>query len=162
MWGNKTSESMPGDAARATPAAAPSPTDQPERASEGAGRITNVAIIGKGMTIKGEIRSKESLHVDGEVEGNLYMADCRLSVSREGRLGANVKAREIELMGVAQGDLEATSKITIRKGARLIGDLRAPGILIEEGAYVKGKIEIVNGPEVSTAPQTALRKAAGG
>lgn len=162
MWGNKPSESMQGDPSRATPAT--SSSHPPERASEEVGRVANVAIIGKGMTIKGEIRSKESLHVDGEVEGNLYMSDCRLSVSREGRLGANVKAREIELMGVAQGDLEATSKITIRKGARLIGDLRAPGILIEEGAYVKGKIEIVNGPEAaqSTGPPSALRKAAGG
>ena len=160
MWGNKPSEPVQGDPSRATPATPL--TEPPERAVEGAGRVANIAIIGKGMTIKGEIRSKESLHVDGEVEGNLYMLDCRLSVSREGRLGANVKAREIELMGVAQGDLEATSKITIRKGARLIGDLRAPGILIEEGAYVKGKIEIVNGPEVATTPQTALRKAAGG
>jgi cytoskeletal protein CcmA (bactofilin family) len=160
MWGNKPSEPIQGDPSRTTPATPSS--EPPERVAEGAGRVTNVAIIGKGMTIKGEIRSKESLHVDGEVEGNLYMSDCRLSVSREGRLGANVKAREIELMGVAQGDLEATSKITIRKGARLIGDLRAPGIPIEEGAYVKGKIEIVNGPEASTTPQTALRKAVGG
>ena len=161
MWGNKPVEPTQGDASRTT-STTPS-SAEPERVTEGAGRISNVAIIGKGMTIKGEIRSKESLHVDGEVEGNLYMSECRLSVSREGRLGANVKAREIELMGVAQGDLEATSKITIRKGARLIGDLRAPGILIEEGAYVKGKIEIVNGPEVPQTPvQTALRKGAGG
>jgi cytoskeletal protein CcmA (bactofilin family) len=162
MWSNKPSESIPGDPHRGT-AAAPS-TQQPERVSENAGRVSNIAIIGKGMKIKGEIRSKESVHVDGEVEGNLYMSDCRLSVSREGRLGANVKAREIELMGIAEGDLEATSKITIRKGARLIGDLRAPGILIEEGAYVKGKIEIVNAPELTQGaePQPTLRKAVGG
>lgn len=133
-------------------------TDEPP-VSEGVGRVTNVAVIGKGMIIKGEIRSKESLHIDGEVEGSLYMADCRLTVSREGRLGADVKAREIELMGVVHGDLEATSKITIRKGARLIGDLRAPGIVIEEGAYVKGKIEIVLNEreelEASAAPPSA-------
>lgn len=132
--------------------------------TEGAGRIGNVAVIGKGMTIKGEIRSKESLHVDGEVEGTLSMSDCRLTVSREGKLGANVTAREIELMGIAHGDLEASSKITIRKGARLVGDLRAPGILIEEGAYVKGKIEIVNSVETprSATPPMSARKAAAG
>ena len=130
---------------------------------EGIGRVTNVAVIGRGMVIKGEIRSRESLHIDGEVEGSLYMHDCRLSVSRDGRVAANVKAGEIELMGVVHGDLEATSRITIRKGARLVGDLRAPGILIEEGAYVKGKIEIVNPAEPVTeaaALQTPQRKVA--
>jgi cytoskeletal protein CcmA (bactofilin family) len=136
MWTNRTNEPNPNDL---------------ERVSEGTGRVANVAVIGKGMIIKGEIKSKESLHVDGEVEGTLYMSECRLTVSREGKLGANVKAREIELMGVAEGDLEATSKITIRKGARLVGDLRAPGILIEEGAYVKGKIEIINNTEAAQA-----------
>jgi len=96
------------------------------------------------MVIKGEIKSRESLHIDGEVEGNLELPGYRLTLSREGKLGANVIAREIELMGTAHGDLHGTSKITIRKGAHLVGDLRAPGILIEEGAYVKGKIEIIN------------------
>lgn len=94
--------------------------------------------------IKGEVKSRESLHIDGEVEGNLELPGYPLTVRREGKLGANVIAREIELMGIAHGDLHATSKITIRKGARLVGDLSAPGILIEEGAYVKGKNEIIN------------------
>jgi cytoskeletal protein CcmA (bactofilin family) len=119
------------------------------------------------MVIKGEIDSKESLHIDGEVEGTLRMSGHRLSVGREGKLGADVTAREIELMGVAQGDLQATSKITIRKGARLVGDLRAPGILIEEGAYVKGKIEIINSAEApqataTTPSQPNVRKAVAG
>lgn len=150
MWSSRTTDSS---------------SNESERIPEGIGRATNVAVIGRGMIIRGEIRSKESLHVDGEVEGSLYLQDCRLSVSREGRVGANVKAREIELMGVAQGDMEATSKITIRKGARLIGDLRAPGILIEEGAYVKGKIEIINTAEAAqqaNTPQPAVRKASAG
>jgi cytoskeletal protein CcmA (bactofilin family) len=162
MWSHRTVEPAPGDSPGAN--AAPS-TNEPERVTEAAGRVTNVAVIGKGMTIKGEIRSKESLHVDGEVEGTLYMSGCRLTVSRGGKLGANVTAREIELMGVAQGDLEATGKITIRKGARLVGDLRAPGIVIEEGAYVKGKIEIVNADETAQdapAAQLNTRKAAAG
>jgi cytoskeletal protein CcmA (bactofilin family) len=116
------------------------------------------------MTIKGEVKSKESLHVDGEVEGNLEMPGFRLTVSREGRIGANVTAREIELMGTAHGDLHATSKITIRKGARLVGDLRAPGILIEEGAYVKGKIEILNmaAEDAADKHEPNVRRAAAG
>jgi len=164
MWSSRTGEASTGN-----PSLGNTPTSGNEpgaTGAEGVGRVTNVAIIGKGMVIKGEIDSKESLHVDGEVEGTLRMAGCRLSVGREGKLGANVTAREIELLGTAQGDLQATSKITIRKGARLVGDLRAPGILIEEGAYVKGKIEIINSStdavSGAAAPQTNVRKAAAG
>jgi cytoskeletal protein CcmA (bactofilin family) len=132
MWSDRTKDSFAGKSS--------APTSEPDTA----GNIGNVAVIGRGMVIKGDIRSRESLHIDGEVDGTLDVADCRLTVGRDGKVGANALAREIELLGTIRGNLEATSKITIRKGARLIGDLRAPGILIEEGAYVKGKIEIIN------------------
>ena len=160
MWNSRTTGANSGDSSMGHSVRTGT---ESARGTEGIGRVTNVAVIGRGMIIKGEIRSRESLHIDGEVEGSLYMNDFRLSVSREGRVAANVKAGEIELMGIAQGDLEATSKITIRKGARLVGDLRAPGILIEEGAYVKGKIEIINPAEPApeeVASTPAQRKAA--
>jgi len=132
MWSDRTKDSGAGR------------SSAPNSDTDRVGGIGNVAVIGRGMVIKGDIRSRESLHIDGEVDGTLDVADCRLTVGREGKVGANASAREIELLGTIRGNLEATSKITIRKGARLIGDLRAPGILIEEGAYVKGKIEIIN------------------
>ncbi len=132
MWSDRTKDSFAGR------------PSGPNNGPEAVGNIGNVAVIGRGMVIKGDIRSRESLHIDGEVDGSLDISDYRLTVGREGKVGANASAREIELLGTIRGNLEATSKITIRKGARLIGDLRAPGILIEEGAYVKGKIEIIN------------------
>ena len=160
MWNSRTNGPVSGDPAGGTSAR---PGTETATVQDRIGRVSNVAVIGRGMVIKGEIRSRESLHIDGEVEGNLIMHDYRLRVSRDGRLAANVKAGELELMGVAQGDLEASSRITIRKGARLVGDLRAPGILIEEGAYVKGKIEIINPAEPvpqGAAPEPVQRKAA--
>ncbi len=168
MWSSRTEQSggRNSDASNSGDLSA----GRAESSAEGVVRVGNVAVIGKGMVIKGEIKSRENLHIDGEISGTLEMPDCRLSVGREGKLEANVTAREIDLMGVAEGDLEATSKIIVHKGARLIGDLRAPGILIEEGAYVKGKIEIVNKVEMvnsadpagSVVSQPIARKAAAG
>ncbi len=132
MWSDKNRESVPGAGGERE-----IPLDE-------AGRVRAVAVIGNGMVIKGEIKSTESLHIDGEVEGKLDLSEHRLTIGRDGRVGADATAREIELLGTVRGNLEATKRITIRKGARLIGDLRAPGILIEEGAYIKGKIEIIN------------------
>jgi cytoskeletal protein CcmA (bactofilin family) len=92
------------------------------------------------------------MHIDGQVDGTLEMPDSRLTIGPNGRVGADAKAREIEVLGTVAGDLEASKKITIRKGGRLVGDLRTPGIIIEEGAYFKGKIEIVDGEEQPQLP----------
>ena len=97
--------------------------------------------------IKGTIVSRESLLVDGQVEGTLELPNSRLVIGAQGRVGADARAREIEVLGTVSGDLEATKKIIIRKGGRLVGDLRTPGIVIEEGAYFKGRIEIVDTAE---------------
>jgi cytoskeletal protein CcmA (bactofilin family) len=111
-----------------------------------------LTIIGKAMIIKGQIRSREDLHVDGQVDGSLDVANCRLTVGTSGRVGAGATAREVDVLGSVNGDVEASKKITIRKGGRLVGDLRTPGIVIEDGAYFKGKIEIVNPEERVETP----------
>lgn len=113
-----------------------SPT--PVRASPG------LAVIGKAMIIRGQIKSKEDLQVDGEVDGTLELPNCRLTVGPHGKVGAGATAREVDVMGSIDGDVDASKKVTIRKGGRLVGDLRTAGIVIEDGAYFKGKIEIIN------------------
>jgi len=110
---------------------------------EGVGRVSHVTVIGRSMTIRGAIRSEESLHIEGELDGKLEMADHRLTVGTYGRVNADTQAREVEILGTLNGDIDAAKKISIRKGGRLIGDLRTPAIVIEDGAYFKGRIEIV-------------------
>jgi cytoskeletal protein CcmA (bactofilin family) len=156
MWSDRTKDSFAGRSS--------APNNNPAPVVDTGAGVGPLAVIGRGMVIKGDITSKESLRIDGEVDGSLDLFDCQLTVGREGRVGANASAREIELLGTVRGNLEATSKITIRKGARLIGDLRAPGILIEEGAYVKGKIEIINTDEPAeiNATQPAIKQQAAG
>ena|SRR5581483_1428234 len=135
-----------------------------ESSAEGVGTVSTLAVIGRGMVIKGQIKSREGLYIDGEVDGTLELFDSRLTVGPHGRVDADAKAREIEVLGSVSGDLEATKRITIRRGGRLVGDLRTPGIVIEEGAYFKGRIEIVSSEEESriVAPQAGLKKTAAG
>jgi cytoskeletal protein CcmA (bactofilin family) len=95
------------------------------------------------------------LHIEGEVNGSLELPGARLTVGQTAKVVADARAREIEIIGTLSGDLQASKKVTVRKGGRLIGDCRTPGIVIEEGAYYKGKIEIVNPEE--TAQDDAAR-----
>jgi cytoskeletal protein CcmA (bactofilin family) len=83
------------------------------------------------------------MHVAGEIDGSLELAGFDLTVTANSKVRANVNAREVDVEGIINGNVNATRKITVRTGGKLIGDLRTPGIVIEDGSYFKGNIEIV-------------------
>jgi cytoskeletal protein CcmA (bactofilin family) len=103
----------------------------------------NVAVIGPGMTIKGEVHSQEDLYVDGDVEGALELKEHCLTVGPNGKTHSSIRAREVVVLGSVQGNVEARDKIAIRKNGRLVGDIKTAGIIIDDGAYFKGSIDIV-------------------
>ncbi len=111
------------------------------------------ATIGKAVKIVGQIFSKEDLYVDGDVEGNLEAMEHKLTIGPNGTVHAGVKAREVAVLGNIQGNVEATDKIEIRKDAKLVGDIRTARIIIEDGAYFKGSIDIAKPEPVKTAPK---------
>ncbi len=101
------------------------------------------AVIGKGVKIDGQMFSKEDLYIDGEVKGNVECQDCKLTVGPNGKVEATVKARDVIVLGQIKGNVEATERIDIRKDARVIGDIKTARIVIEDGAYFKGSIDIL-------------------
>ena len=125
------------------------------------------ATIGKAVKVVGQIYSKEDLFVDGEVEGTVEALEHKLTIGPHGNLKAGTKAREVAVLGSVQGDVEATDKIEIRKDAKVIGNIKTARIIIEDGAYFKGAIDIVkpeppknkpvqqSAPAQATAPATA-------
>jgi cytoskeletal protein CcmA (bactofilin family) len=100
------------------------------------------AVLGKNVVIQGQIRSREDLTIEGEVDGTIEMLAHRLTIATDGRVRANVKAREIEVLGSIQGKIEAVEKVYIRKSAQFIGDIHSAGIIIEDGGYIKGNVEL--------------------
>jgi cytoskeletal protein CcmA (bactofilin family) len=117
------------------------------------------ASIGKSVTIKGQIFSREDLIVDGEIEGAIELNEHRLTVGPNGKVRAGIKAREIVVLGTIDGNVEALDKIDIRKDAKLVGDIKTARIIIEDGAYFKGSIDIVKSETpkpVAPRPQAAV------
>jgi cytoskeletal protein CcmA (bactofilin family) len=107
------------------------------------------ATIGKAVKIVGQIYSREDLFVDGDVEGRVEVPEHKLTVGPNGTVHAGVKAREVVMLGTIQGDVEATEKIEIRKDAKLVGKVKTARIFIEDGAYLKGSVDILKpGPKV--------------
>jgi len=127
------------------------------------------ATIGKAVMVKGQIFSREDLVIDGEVEGTVELHEHKLTVGPNGKVAAGVKAREIVVLGSIHGNVEAADKIDIRKDAKLVGDIKTARIVIEDGAYFKGSIDITKGetakPQVQQKapqqPQFAQTTAAG-
>ena len=113
------------------------------------------ATIGKAVKVVGQIFSREDLYVDGEVEGTVEALEHKLTIGPNGTVKATVKAREVVALGNIQGNVEAADKIEIRKDAKVVGDIHTARIVIEDGAYFKGGIDISKGGEgMKTAPKS--------
>jgi cytoskeletal protein CcmA (bactofilin family) len=112
------------------------------------------ATIGKAVKIVGQIFSKEDLYVDGDLEGTVEALEHRLTIGPNGTVHAGIKAREVVALGTIQGNVEAAERIEIRKDAKLVGDIRTARIIIEDGAYFKGSIDIVK-PEPKGAAKAS-------
>src|SRR6185437_4432867 len=109
----------------------------------------NTARLGPSLHIKGEITGNEDLHLDGSVEGLVHLDDKKLTVGASARVTADIMAREVVVYGNVKGNLRARDRIEIKKDGSVIGDLTTARIMIEDGAYFKGSIEIDKAGEAS-------------
>ena len=161
MWNKRREEEPPRPYTPPSPApVAPKPIEAKKEvtpvSSTPIGRFepenrVSAATVGKAVKIVGQIYSKEDLYVDGEIEGTVEALEHKLTIGPHGTVHAGIKAREVVALGNITGNVEASEKIEIHKEAKLVGDIRTARIIIEDGAYFKGSIDIVK-PEPAKAP----------
>jgi cytoskeletal protein CcmA (bactofilin family) len=155
LW-NKTKEEgaiAPKTPTYTEPPAAPPPVPQHQPApTPPAAQVKQRAVIGASMHIKGEIRSDEELVVDGEVEG-VVESGSLITIGRNGKVRANIRAREVIIFGSVKGNVDAVEKLAIRDQGSLVGDIKTAGISIDDGAYFKGSIDISRPePKINSRP----------
>lgn len=109
---------------------------QPEKVSN------DVAHIGKSVVVKGELSGSEDLYLDGEVEGSIDLHEHNLTIGPHGRVRANVKARDVVVHGKVDGNVTGTDRVELKRSAVLVGDINTQRIVIEDGAFFKGAIDI--------------------
>lgn len=95
------------------------------------------------MIIIGSIHSEQDVFLNGEMEGDLDVENCRLTIGPDGKVAANARAREVDISGTLTGNVDASEKTCIRASGELRGDVKTRGIVIEEGAMFKGRVEII-------------------
>jgi len=100
------------------------------------------AHIGKSVVIKGELSGSEDLYLDGNVEGSIDLRNHSLTVGPNGKVKANVSAKGVIIQGKLDGSVNASDRVDLRQSAVVTGDVTTQRISIEEGAFLKGKVDI--------------------
>jgi cytoskeletal protein CcmA (bactofilin family) len=111
------------------------------------------ATIGRTLVIKGEISGSEALYIDGKIEGKIIMPDSRVTIGRNGKVDASIQAREVVVMGKVTGNIDCTDRVDIRAEGSVSGDISTVRITVEDGAALKGGIQ-VRAEGKSSQPQT--------
>ncbi len=104
-------------------------------ASEGA------TILGPTLEIQGEIEGNEDLVIQGTVHGKI-VSQKNLTVDGSGKVQASVVTKNLAVSGMLVGNVEATERVEVRKEGKMIGDIKAPRVIIADGAKFKGNIEM--------------------
>jgi cytoskeletal protein CcmA (bactofilin family) len=164
MWGNKKPDTPQPQAAQPqpepvvqksvnpiinqSPKPAPASWEEKPAMSTDAMRPLNAtsdrasARLGSSLHVKGEISGSEDLLIDGSVEGLIQLDERKLTVGATAKVTADIIAREVVVYGTVKGNLRAKDRIEIKKDGSVNGDLTTSRIMIEDGAYFKGSIEI--------------------
>jgi cytoskeletal protein CcmA (bactofilin family) len=125
--------------------------------------------IGQSIYIKGELTGNEDLTIEGRVEGNIALKDHNVTIGSNGKIKAEIVAKNITIMGEVDGNVYAEDKLEITRSGRLSGNIVAPRVVIEDGARFKGSVEMdkdvkskrpepapVNTKEKEKGPEKAL------
>jgi|GEM_PF-2192122 len=118
-------------------------------------------IIGKDISIEGDIRGNEHLVIDGSVKGNIEMAAHNFTLGPDGKVEGEIHAQNISISGRMKGNIKTPGKIEITKEADFRGDICAKSIAVENGAFFKGAVELINEPpqQSFSTEESAVNKA---
>jgi cytoskeletal protein CcmA (bactofilin family) len=100
------------------------------------------ASLGPGLKIEGELIGHEDLKIEGKIEGAISLGDHLLNVGSTAHIHADITAREVVVAGEVIGNVNAPDRIELKKGGSIVGDLTTARLVIEDGAFFKGAIEI--------------------
>lgn len=103
--------------------------------------------IGSGLKIRGELSGNADLLVDGELQGKIALGDSRVTIGQSGRVQADIEARDIVVEGTVQGNLKAGDSLHLAATSRVQGSVLTPRIRIDDGARLRGKVEMIRASE---------------
>jgi cytoskeletal protein CcmA (bactofilin family) len=98
--------------------------------------------IGKSVVIKGELSGSEDLAIEGQVEGKIELRQNVLTIGANGKIKAQIFAKQVVVLGEVVGNITASEKVDIRDNGSVDGDIASPRVAIAEGAHFRGSIDM--------------------
>lgn len=118
---------------------------------------TTPMAIGSTIHIKGDVTGDEDLIIHGRVEGQINLKDHNVIIGSNGKVKANIHARQIVVEGELHGDMNGEEKVIIRETGNVLGNVVSPRVTLEDGAMFKGSIEMEPRNNVKPVTQTESR-----
>ena len=124
--------------------------------------VRSSSYLSSGLRIHGEVSGNEDLHIDGNVEGSISVGGFRLTVGKGAHIKGEAVARELVVYGRVKGDLRGRDLVEVKNEGAVEGDIVTARIMIEDGAFLKGNIEIDrSNVKVGADLDTVLSRSAG-
>jgi len=113
---------------------------------------TGSSRIHAGLKINGEITGNSDLYIDGELQGKLRLGNAKLVIGPHGKVQADIEAGAITIEGSIQGNVKAGEGVHLGAGSRVQGSILTPRIGIDDGARLRGKVEMVKAGSTASTP----------
>jgi cytoskeletal protein CcmA (bactofilin family) len=107
-------------------------------------------VLSRGVSIKGSVKFRNELLIDGEVEGKINSTGT-LTIGEHGQIRGEIKAKAIQLRGAVEGNIFASERCQLQAGCTLRGDIEAPRLVVDENATFVGSAKVAPTPKRSGA-----------
>ena len=145
------------------PQSEPTETGPPtEPAANRSAPSRQTAVLGPSITIKGTLAGDEDLVVEGRVDGEISFPKHTVTVSKSGKIKADLKCKNIFVEGQVRGNLYGEEVVVIRASGKVNGNAVAPRVSLEDGCHFHGSIDMQpkTQAEKSNRPPSSAKPAA--
>lgn len=113
------------------------------------------ATIGRSISIKGEVTGDEDLLIQGTIDGSVDLKQHSITVGPEGEVNADITGRVVTVEGTVEGNLTGHEQVILKSTAKVKGDIKAPRVILEDGASFRGGVDMGESSRGGKAPERA-------
>ncbi|TGK00991.1 polymer-forming cytoskeletal protein [Leptospira semungkisensis] len=99
--------------------------------------VTN-STIGENSYFNGKFFINGSLKIDGKFEGKSLQAE-QLYIGASGKVRTNITAASVIIEGIVIGNITARNRVMLLPTSRILGDIRTPELIIQNGVVLEGR-----------------------
>ncbi len=110
--------------------------------------------VDSSCTIRGELEFKSSFRLDGRLEGNVK-SSSELLIGESGIVEGNIEVARCLVGGTVRGTIRATEQVVFHASAKVWADVSAPALVMEDGAFLEGKVGMDSGKPIALHPRAA-------